>query len=152
MQTRHVHPRAIVVWRMRLTLAALVPSFCSALFFPVRNWIWTAFTALWAGVYLFLFVVYYPIKYKKLTFALDDRYLVIRCGVFYNRVKAIPLGNLQYMTLLAGPLQRLFRVCSVQFICAGGRVLLPCVGQADAHTLAQLVEGRTAPGEEASSS
>ena len=140
MNQHHVDPRAILVWRMRLTLAALVPSFCSSLFFPVRNWIWTVFTGLWAGIYLFLFIIYYPIKYKKLSFYLDETYLVIHCGVFYTRTKAIPLQNLQYVTIQTGPLQGLFRVKTVRFLCAGGRVYLPCVGLKDAQRFSLLVQ------------
>ena len=57
----------LTVWRIRLLLVALVPSFFSAFFAPRINWMWWLFTAAWMAAFLYFYIFYYPIKYRKLS-------------------------------------------------------------------------------------
>ena len=117
--------RALLLWRMRLSLGVLICPFIIALFFPAAP-IWEAvLTILWIVFYLFMFLIYYPVKYAKLRYTVTDANLVIHCGVFYNRVKAMQLQNIQHVSTGATPLARALGLCSVQVWGAGGVLYLP---------------------------
>ena len=138
-------PKALVLWRLRLCLIALVPSFFSALFFAPGSVVWLVLTMLWVIVFLAFFVWYYPLKYRKLSYTVAGEVLVINCGVIYTRRKSMLLKNIQYVTLITLPLGRLFGLCTVFFEAAGGRLHLPCVKLEDGRSLQNLL---IPPGEE----
>lgn len=83
----------LTVWRIRLLLVALVPSFFSAFFAPRINWVWWLFTAAWMAAFLYFYIFYYPIKYRKLSYGFNRRCLLIHCGVIYTRVKGGSLNK-----------------------------------------------------------
>lgn len=125
LEMKKVDRRALLLWRVRLSACILLCPFLIALFFPSFP-VWTAvLTILWIAFYLFMFLIYYPVKYYKLCYAITGTSLVIKCGVFYNRVKAIELQNIQHVTTGATPLSRLFGLCSLQVWGAGGIVYIP---------------------------
>lgn len=134
--------RALLLWRIRLCLCALPCPFLIALFFPGAE-IWSAvLTVLWVSVFLGMFLLYYPIKYQRLRYTLGGHSLQVHCGVFYNRLKAIDLNNIQHVSSVAGPLQRLLSLASVYVAGAGGVIALPCLEAANARALCErLLEG-----------
>ena len=125
----------LTVWRIRLLLVALVPSFFSAFFAPRINWVWWLSTAAWMAAFLYFYIFYYPIKYRKLSYGFNRRCLLIHCGVIYTRVKAVPLTSIQYATVASSPLERLFGVCSLFVYAAGSSVYIPGLPPADADRL-----------------
>ena len=131
--------RALTVWRVRLTLIMLIPSFLVSLFFSMDSLYWKIGTGIWVGVFATLFFWYYPLKYKKLSFYLNEESLVIGCGVFYTRVKSMPLCNIQYVTLGQTLLQRVLQVKSVFIVAAGGWVYLPGVEKETANRLQRIL-------------
>lgn len=134
--------RALLLWRLRLCLCTAVCPFLIALFFPGAQ-VWSAvLTVCWVSVFLGFFLLYYPIKYQRLSYGIHGSSLVVHCGVFYNRLKAIDLGNIQHVSSVAGPLQRLFGLASVYVAGAGGVIAVPCLEEADARVLCErLLDG-----------
>lgn len=125
MAMQRVGRRALLLWRIRLSLLTLICPFTVALFFSAAP-VWSAvLTLLWILLYLFLFLFYYPVKDAKLRYTVTGTTLVIYCGVFYNRMKAMELKNIQHVSVGATPLARLLGLCSVQVWGAGGMVYLP---------------------------
>lgn len=131
--------RALTLWRTRLSLAALIPAFLSALFFRPGSLIWLILTVAWVLVFLVMFVWYYPLKYHKLSYTVAGEVLVINCGVVYTRRKTMLVDNIQYVTVLVTPLGRLFGLCTVFFEAAGGRLHLPGIPMEDGERLQRLL-------------
>lgn len=125
----------LTVWRLRLLLCTLLPSFFSALFFGSRGPIWWSCTIVWVAAFCYFYIFYYPIKLKKLSFGGNDRCLLIHCGVIYTRVKAIPYESIQYLSVTSSPLERLFGICSLVLYMAGASAYLPGLTPEEAETI-----------------
>ena len=129
----------LTIWRIRLLLLAVVFSFLSAWFYPHRGWIWWLFTLGWAGGFFYFYLFYYPIKFRKLSYARNQDCLLIHCGVIYTRTRAIPFSAIQYTSTGSTPLERLFGVCSLIVVTAGSRVFLPGLPTQDAQELQRFL-------------
>lgn len=90
---------------------------------------------------LLLGLVYYPIKFRRLSYRVENGWLTIRCGVIYTRVKAIPLKNIQYTTLAALPLAQWLGLCTLLVHGAGGSIHLPGLSRGEAILLQGFCEG-----------
>ncbi len=117
--------RILTIWRIRLLLAAVLLSFLSAYFFSRINRIWWGFLLVWILLFFYLYLFYYPVKYRKLSYTLNKRNLLIRYGVFYNHFKAIPFTSIQYVTVVTSPLQRAFGICTLHAYSAGNMARIP---------------------------
>lgn len=115
----------LTVWRIRLLLCTLLPSFLSAYFVVHLGLIWWICTGIWVAAFCYFYIFYYPIKLRKLSFSGNDRCLLIHCGVIYTRVKAIPYTSIQYIAETSSPLERLFGICSLVFHMAGATAYMP---------------------------
>nr|WP_087302394.1 PH domain-containing protein [Anaerotruncus colihominis] len=93
--------------------------------------------------FLYFYIFYYPIKYRKLAYGTNAHCLLVYCGVIYTRVKAVPFTSIQYTSVFSTPLERLFGVTSLFVYAAGGRVYIPGLAPQDARELqALLTPGR----------
>lgn len=135
---KKAHEKAVRLWRARITAAAAVLSAVSSLLLAPGGLPWLCVTGMWAAAYIFMFAFYYPIKYKKLSFGVINGRLAVNCGVFYTRVKAIPLRNIQYLYSYRTPMQRCWGMSSLVFMAAGGRMYVPCMRTDDADSLMAL--------------
>ncbi|MEM1486094.1 PH domain-containing protein [Oscillospiraceae bacterium PP1C4] len=113
------------VWRIRLVLAAIAPAFLSAYFFLHTSRLWWIFSAAWVLAFFFLYICYFPIRYRKLSYTLNKYSLLIHCGVFYTLVKAIPFTNIQYASVFSTPLERKLGLCSLFVYSAGSTSYIP---------------------------
>lgn len=129
----------LTVWRIRLLLCTMVPSFLSAYFLPRLNWVWWLFTAAWVLAFLGFYIFYYPIKFRKLSYSANANCLLIHCGVIYTRVKAVPLTSVQYVSVGTTPLQRLFGICSLFVYTAGSSSYIPGLAPDRAEELRELL-------------
>lgn len=114
----------LTIWRIRLLLCTLLPSFLSAYFFANRA-LWWGCTLVWAALFCYFYIFYYPIKLKKLFLSGNASCLLIHCGVIYTRVKAIPYTGIQYIAVTSSPLERLFGISSLVFRMAGASAYMP---------------------------
>ena len=109
---KRIGEKALLYWRLRLTLYFLIPAFLSGVFIGFyRSWIWQLATGLWLLIYLLLFLVYYTIKWKRLYYRLEDDKISVYGGVVYWRIRSIPLQNIQTVQLINSPLLHL---CSLR--------------------------------------
>lgn len=138
---KRIEKKALSLWRVRLCLVTFFCPLVVALFFfgfPVWR---TGLTILWAALFIGMYAGYYPLKYHRLSYKLTSKSLVIHCGVFYDRVKAMELANVQQVTTGATPLQRLMGLCSVYVHGAGGTVYIPCLRPEEAERLCGKLSG-----------
>lgn len=109
----------LTIWRLRLLFCAAAPAFISALLFRYIFLAGCIFTSLWGLGFLYFYILYYPIKYRKLAYAANERCLLVHCGVIYTRVKAIPFASILYLSITSTPLERFFNVYTLRVYCAG---------------------------------
>lgn len=133
--------RALTLWRVRLTAAALPFPVLIALFFSyARSPVWNrTLSALWIAGYLFMFLFYYPVKHHKLSFCVGSQGYLVRCGVFYSRVKSIPLQNIQSVSTGASPLERVMKLCSLTVWGAGSLIHVVSMEERDARELCEKI-------------
>jgi len=70
--------------------------------------IWLVVGWVWSGRY-----------FRSLRCELDDRRLRVRRGVLFRKTRTIPLDRIQDFTLLDGPIQRAFGLCTLRIETAG---------------------------------
>ena len=125
--------KALSLWRLRLLIAALIPSFI-ALLRP--DSIICRIIAVVAGTAALLTaLIYLPLFYWRFGYSLQKDYLTVNSGVIFCQTRTIHLQNIQYVTLVQTPLQTVFRLATVSVTAAGGKLLLFSLELADAHRL-----------------
>ncbi len=142
---KRVSPLAMSIWQLRLIFSVFIPAFFLFFFYRPQMLAWKLCALAAAAVYLFSALVWLPVKYLKLAYRLDGQTLYVRQGVIYTRYGAVFLENIQYVTVSATPLQRVFRLCSVNMILAGGRMTIPCVSAEEGELLRIWGCSRSAP-------
>lgn len=128
MQENKVSKKSITFWRIRLYISAFVCAVTvSLLTEPFSLW-WYVFTAIWCAAFLFLYFFYYPLKYRRLSYSVDENGLLrLNDGVIYKYEKYINIKNIQYVNFVQSPVQRLMKLCGADIIAAGGRIYIPCL-------------------------
>lgn len=109
----------LYVWWIRIAVLFGCIGVLFSLFLQIKSTAWYIASAIWIICFIFLFAIYYPIKYKKLKLIINQTNVSICCGVIYTRVKIIPINNIQYINVVACPIQSLFHISSVFILNAG---------------------------------
>lgn len=129
-------PAILTIWRLILVFAAIFPAFFVSLFLRIGGRAWMLSVGLWLLCFLFFYLYYLPLRYKKLSYVLRDGQLTVNSGILYTRVRVMPLQNIQYAGLIVSPLDAIWGLAAVAVIAPGGRLLLPGLLRADAEKLA----------------
>jgi membrane protein YdbS with pleckstrin-like domain len=121
-EPQHVDPRTIPVWRWQSFAVALVAAMPVVLF-AIHRGDWLGIGALIAYAVAALVCVWrLPAAYfRSLTFALDDRGIWIRHGIFWRSQIALPRVRVQHSDVSQGPLQRGYGVATLKLYTAGSR-------------------------------
>ena len=90
------------------------------------------------------------IRWMTTRWSVGEGTIHLRTGVLSEKVTDVPLGRVQAIDTVHGPLQRLFGVRGVQVQTAGGgrqsEITLPAVGPADVELLRSAVRRQGGPG------
>lgn len=146
MKLKKPDPHILTVWRLRLIPVAVFLLYLSLQWILLPFLLWWIFTVLWICVLLFLLLVYYPLKYRRLSYQVTSRMVVVYSGVLTVHIKAVPFPAVQYTSLLSTPLLRQFGLCSVLFYMAGSRLLLSGLSCSDAEALHTTLRSFTCDG------
>jgi uncharacterized protein len=146
MDTRHVDPNTVAVWRWQ----ALV--FVSVLAVPiviacVRSGSTVVLSALFVYAIVAIASVWLlpPAHYRALKFGLDDHGIVIERGIWWRSLIALPRIRVQHSDVSQGPLQRRYGVATLKFYTAGSRftkIELPGLEHDDAVALRDALLAR----------
>lgn len=128
------------IWRLRVTGAYVLIMLVTTYLFPMQTRIWAWLALLWSFLFLGMYLIYYPIKYNRLSYAVYHNLLVVNCGVIYTRVKAIPVENIQFITVSASWLMQYFHLCTLIIHGAGGSVHIPGIKVSDADALREQLQ------------
>jgi uncharacterized protein len=146
MDTRHVDPHTVTVWRWQALIVASV--FCVPfLGVVIRDGSTLAVGAL--ALFLVMAVVTVwrlpAAHYRALRFGLDDHGIVIERGVWWRSRTALPRIRVQHSDVSQGPLQRRYGIATLKFYTAGSRytkIELPGLEYDDAVALRDALIAR----------
>lgn len=136
----HPQPRILTIWRITLTLVAIIPAFLVSLLLKRESVAWAVSTGVLVMAYLLVFLFYLPLLYKKMTYSVSAERLIYKTGVFYNRVITAPVPAIQYVSVSQSVIERMFGIASVKATFAGGRVILSGLKTGDAEKIAELLQ------------
>ena len=115
-------PRASVILRIRATLLLILLSM-----FDGSLYVFMPVTAVIAAVlilaaYFTAVVLLLPMYCKKYFYILDRDKITVNRGILIHDKTEVSLAAVQYCIIYAGPVQRLFGVCSIRMMMAGTSV------------------------------
>lgn len=138
-------PRVRVSWIVYALIVSLIPVILSVVLFQlpfIPRWIAGGFTGLWILILLVLLTVYIPLRYRHARYGINETELCVVSGVYVVNHHHMPLSSVRHVTVLQGPLERLFGYAFVWVSAAGGWLLLEGIPAAEAHELSRLLMQR----------
>jgi uncharacterized protein len=118
-----------------LLLAGVWPGFPAWLAWALG--LGTLLVNVWKGVLI-------PRQVRSIGYAERDEDLLIRRGIFFQRVMVVPYGRMQYVDVAVGPLERAFGLASVKLHTASPQTNagIPGVPAAEAARLREQLSAR----------
>lgn len=130
----------VTVWRVRIFIAYVLLMLLITYLFPVSSRLWGLIALILSFVFLAMYLIYYPIKYNKLSYDVRNNLLIVNCGVIYTRIKAIPIENIQFITVTASWTMQYFNLHTLIVHGAGGSIHIPGIKVEDAEVLRRKLE------------
>lgn len=140
----HPQPQIIAIWRILLTLAAMIPAFLVSLLFKSGSTVWIISIGTLALVYLLIFLVYFPLLYKKMSYSVSGERIIYKTGVLLNRIISVPVSAVQFVSVSQSALEKPFGLAAVSVTMAGGRIILSGLTLEDAQVLAKIIQPQQA--------
>lgn len=135
MSASRLPSKALFLWRLRLLFCCLLPAVAGGFFYFYAPGLFTVFTFVWFFLFLLLCFVYFPMRYSQFTYAITNTMVKVNQGVFYYRMDAVYIRNIQYTALSQTPLQKILGLASLHVFAAGGSVHIHCLPYSDARVL-----------------
>ena len=119
-----------VVW----TLMFAAPAVAAFLFGP--SWLGWTVVAVWA-VTLAWRLIRAPRAFRRWGYAERETDVYLTSGLFYRRLVCVPYGRMQLVQLHSGPIDRMFKLATVEMITSStqGSVSIPGLAPDDAAAL-----------------
>jgi uncharacterized protein len=146
MTERSLHPRAVLLWRLRAGLGAVVLAAAAAAAerfagLPLPAGTLVATVLVLAAIHA---AVMPPLRYRAWRFVLRSGDLVLRRGVIFHRTSIVPHARIQHVDTHHGPLDRALGLADLVVYTAGTRgaiVTVPALDRDTAEGLRdQLIE------------
>jgi membrane protein YdbS with pleckstrin-like domain len=139
MNTDHVDPAAIRVWRSQWAIATGVCALVALiLLLPREDFPGPGVAILVAAIGSVLCWLWPPTYYRHLRYGVDATGIVIERGVLWRSHIALPRARIQHTDVSQGPLQRRHGVGTLKLYTAGSRhtmIELPGLAHSDALAL-----------------
>ncbi len=132
-----ISKKSVTLWRIRLCIIAFVCAVVTSFVMIPFSIVWNVTTAGWVTTFLFMYFLYYPAKYRRLTYSVDQSKIYVKSGVIYRYERYMELDRVQYVNLVADPLQRIIGLNGVLILAAGSRIYIPCLEKDEAKKLLQ---------------
>lgn len=131
-------PQLMGVWRTLLICVTLIPAFVCSLLLRPGSGLWMAVTSVWVAVFLFCYLFYLPVRFRRLSLEIEADRFVLSTGVFMRIARTIPFENIQFLSLRSSPLHRHQKLCSLVIIAPGGRMQMPGLDEEEARRLVRV--------------
>ena len=132
-----VSKKSVMLWRIRLCIIAFVCVTVTSLILTPLSIPWNVAVAVLATIFLFMYFLYYPAKYRRLTYTINHNGICVKSGVIYRYERYMELDRVQYLNLVADPLQRIMGLSGVLILAAGSKIYIPCLEKDEARNLLQ---------------
>lgn len=142
MEFKQPDRRVTLCWTVYTLVIALVPLIASVVLFRLPTlplWVSRCFTVLWSGALVLMLTVYYPLRYRRMRYALGDDAVEAVQGVFFLSHQRMPLSAVRHITAIRGPLERLTGITALFISATGGRLLLEGIPADEADRLTQAL-------------
>jgi|SRR5688572_25006924 membrane protein YdbS with pleckstrin-like domain len=146
METHHVDPNTVGVWRWHAALTAVVlalPLLGVVARAPSPTWL--VLPIAYVAIAAYCVWVLPSAHYEALEFGVDDQGITIHRGIFWRSRIALPRVRVQHSDVSQGPLQRRFGVATLKLYTAGSRytkIELPGLAHDDALALRDALISR----------
>ena len=130
------------LWRIRLALVFLIPSSVNSWFFKTGSMTWILISLILALIFIIFFWIYYPIKFKKLSYTFNGKTITKNYGIIYTMVKNIPLDSIQFIIKRTSPLGRFFGICSFVLVGAGSKMYISGIKPDELNFIYEYLEGK----------
>lgn len=142
MEFRRPDRRVKLCWTVYTLAVAVIPLIASIVLFRLPMlplWMPRCFTVLWSGAFSLILTVYYPLRYRRMRYALGDDTVAAIRGVFFLSHQRIPLSAVRHVTVIRGPLERLTGITALFISATGGRLLLEGIPADEAKKMTEAL-------------
>ncbi len=142
MEFRRPDRRVKLSWTVYTLVVTVIPLIASVVLFRLPMlplWVPQYFTALWSGALFLILTVYYPLRYRRMRYALGDDTVAAIRGVFFLSHQRIPLSAVRHITVIRGPLERLTGITALLISATGGRLLLEGIPADEAKKMTEAI-------------
>lgn len=81
-------------------------------------------------------IVFYPaVEYRQWTYLITGDRIEIKKGIFFHSTRVIPISRIQHVTIVEGPIARLFGLATVTISTAGGAFRIEGLSKATAAAI-----------------
>ena len=130
------HARLLRIWRVYLILLSIPPAFALSLLMQIGFAPWFIAVGTWGIVFLCIYLLYLPARWRVLLFSVDARAITRKSGVFFLKTEVLPLDAVCFTSIIRNPIPRVFGLYSLRISAVGASLSIPGLTRADAQTLA----------------
>ena len=130
--TLSARPHLLVIWRSCLVFAALLLAFAISLALRPGSALWWVASCILVAAFLGCYLFYLSARRRALSLTLDKENLVHRSGVLGTAVRTVPFASVQFVRVRTSPLHKWLGLCTLEVVCAGGRIVMPGLSESEA--------------------
>jgi len=130
---------ALTVWRIMLSIVCAAAEFTAAVLLMSNKLALIFATCIISAVFLYMYMVYYPIKLHRFTAELKNSKIIITNSIINKNIYIMEYSKIQFINIITSPLQRLFGICTVLVKAAGGTVYLSGISKSNAEYLKEII-------------
>lgn len=133
--------RLLLVWILYICGGTAIVCGAFNIFTPISPFLPYAVV----GATLVLF--YCPLRWNNLQYTINNHRLLIQSGVLFKNQKQISFSCIRYVTVFAGPLERVFGIRTVAVYVTGSMTVLEGIPKNTAYSLQTYLVSRCFEGE-----
>lgn len=130
-EKRKADPKLLWVWWIRAGLVTFLFCVITTLIFPVNSKQWIMGVVFFLLVFTILVLWYFPQWWKKYTFFIQDKEVIVQGGVLFTWEKRTMVKQVQFTIWKRSIVERFFGISSIQMALLGGQIKV--VGLNDDH-------------------
>lgn len=129
-------PQILIIWRLMLLTASLVPALLISLVLRIGSVAWILAEGIFALIFLAFYLGYLPMLLKNMSFAIQNGRLVVTTGVFSTRVIALPVSAIHFVSVTQSVFARMLGLYTVVAVTPGAKLRVYGLKSGDADKLA----------------
>ena len=142
MEFKRPDRRVKLCWTVYTLCAAIIPLTASIALFrlPMLSpWLPRTFTVLWVATLIAMLTVYYPLRYRRMRYAVGKDAVVTARGLLFTVYRRMPLTAVRHITTLRGPAERMTGLAALLISATGGHLLIEGLTADEAERLTQAL-------------